>query len=171
MAKAALWLLCTYLTLKLIQYVFGGRPGFRNVELTVREKLMRGEPILFAVAFAIAVPAALGSSWFVETGYARAFEHSTDCYGKLRALDQLADVGKRANPYKVYETIMGAQGAAFLSAQSLHLEPAFVNKTLADKMGFYAGHYSSLSRQGDRQKIRDQTGAIERCLNEPAIEL
>lgn len=171
MVKAAYWLLCAYLVLKLIQYFFGGRPGFRNVELGFREKLLRGEPFLFAIAFAISVPAALWSSWFLQRGYARAFEHATECYGKLRALDQLAEVGKRADAYQVYNAIMGAQGAAFLAAQSLKLKPAAVNQALTDKMSFYARYYGSLSGERDNWKIRTQANAAERCLNDPAIEL
>ncbi len=171
MIKAAVWLFCTYLTLKLIQFFFGDRPGFRKIPLSLREKLLRGEPLLFAIAFAISVPAALWSSRFLHQGYTRAFEHATDCYGKLRAVDALADVGKRVDAYQVYKAVLGAQGAAFLAAQSLKLEPAVVNKALTDKMDFYARRYANLSRQGGRREIRDQTGAIERCLNEPSIEL
>lgn len=171
MVKAAIWLLCAYLTLKLIQYFFGGRPGFDNVSLGFREKLVRGEPILFAVAFALSVPAALWSSWFLHRGYARAYEHATDCYGRLRALDALADVGKRVDAYQVYKAAVGAQGAAFLAARSLALTPAVVDEALTGKTGFYGRRYAGLSRQGDPREIRAQTGAVERCLNEPAIEL
>lgn len=127
MVKAAYWLLCTYLTLKLIQFVFGGRPGFRTIELGFRERLMRGEPILFAVAFALSVPTALWSSWFVHRGYSRAFRHATDCYGRLRALDELADVAKRADAYRVYNAVLGVRGAAFLAARSLDLTSAAVD--------------------------------------------
>lgn len=171
MVKAAYWLLCTYAALKLIQIVFGGRPGSGDVKPGLRDTLLRGEPILFAAAFAISVPAALGSSWLLHRGYARAFAHSTDCYGRLRALDALGDVGKSVDAFRAYDVIIGSQKAASLAAQSLGLEPGFVNKTLTDKMGFYADRYSSLSPQADRGKVRDQIGAAERCLNEPLIEV
>src|SRR5688500_14589781 len=83
MVKALQWLLCFYLMLKLIQYFLVARSGFGNVEPGFREKLLRGEPILFIVACAISVPPALWSTWYFQRSYERDFARSVDCYGRL----------------------------------------------------------------------------------------
>ena len=169
MVKAVTWLLCTYLALKLVQFIFGGRPDFREIEPGVREKLLRGEPILFAIAFVLTVPLALWSSWSFHRGYSRGFQVSTDCYGKLRALNELPGVGRKFDYWSIYQAAGGAEQVAAIAGEELDLEPAFVSKTLADKMRFYSGRYALLARQGDRRKIRDEVAAIERCFAEAPL--
>jgi len=171
MVKAVTWLLCTYLALKLVQYVFGGRRAFRDVEPRLRDTLLRGEPTLFAVAFALSVPTAFWSSWYLHRGYSRGFQLSTDCYGKLRALTELPDVRRRFDSWKIYEAAGGAGQVAALTGQWLKFQPGFVTKTLADKMRFYSGRYALLARQRDPRKNQDQVAAVERCLNESPPEL
>ena len=165
MVKVVTWLLCTYLTLKLIQYVFGGQPGFRDVEPTFREKLLRGEPILFAVAFALSVPAALWSTWYFHRGYTRGLEVSTNCYGQLRALNQLPAVSTNFDPYTIYDGVGGAEQTARIAGDGLGLKPAVVSKLLADKVRLFSGRYALLARQSDRREIQDETAAIKHCLS------
>jgi hypothetical protein len=169
MAKAAQWLLCAYLVLKFLQYFFVGRPGFGDTEPSFREKLLRGEPMLFIVACAIAVPTALGSSWYFQRGYGRGMQHSADCYGKVAALRNLGDVEAEFDGLKVYRFVQLARGAVSTAAESLELTPDDAHKLMADKLSFYTERYSTLSRQGNRQQIRAQAAAIERCMSEPLI--
>jgi hypothetical protein len=165
MVKAVEWLLCAYLMLKLIQYFFVARPGFgTDDEPGVREKLLRGEPLVFIVAFAISVPPALWSSWYFQREYSRGFARSTDCYGRLSALVHLARVETRFDALQVYKTTKRANSSASLAAQWLELSPAFLEKALADKKSYYATRYASLSRQADRHAIGPEAGAIEGCL-------
>jgi ABC-type multidrug transport system ATPase subunit len=105
MVKTFVALLGTYLTLKLIQYAVGGQPGYRDVDPTLREQLLRGEPILFAVAFALSVPAALWSNWYFHRLYTRGLGASTDCYGKLRALNELPAVSRSFDPYTIFDRV------------------------------------------------------------------
>ena len=166
MGKAVQWLLCTYLVLKLIQYFLAARPGFGTDEPTFREKLLRGEPILFIVACAISVPTALWSTWYFQRGYQRGLEHSADCYGQLRAVSHLRDVETEFDALDVFRTARVARREASLAARSLELTPADANRLMADKLHFYAGRYSTVTRQRDRREIRAQAGAIERCLRD-----
>ena len=166
MVRALEWLLCFYLMLKLIQYFFVAQPGFRNVELSFRDKLLRGEPVLFIVACAISIPIALWSSWYFPRGYQRGLEHSADCYGKLGALIHLRDVETEFDALQVFRSVRTARQIVSHSAQSLELAPEDANRLMADKLRFYTRRYSTLTRQGDRQEIRAQAAAIERCLGE-----
>lgn len=169
MAKAAQWLLCTYLVLKFLQFFFVGRPGFGTVAPGFREKLLRGEPLLFVVACALAVPAALGSTWYFQRGYGRGLERSADCYGKLGALRYLGDVEYEFDALWVFRQIQAARGAVSHAARSLELAPDEADKLMAEKLDFYTERYSTLSRQGDREEIRAQAAAIRRCMSEPLI--
>ena len=169
MVRALEWLLCFYLMLKLIQYFVVAQPGFRNVEPSFREKLLRGEPILFIVAFTISVPIALWSSWYIPRAYQRSLEHSADCYGKLGALRRLRDVETEFDALQVLRSVRTARQIVSRSAQSLELAPEDANRLMADKLRFYTRRYSTLTQQGDRQEIRAQSAAIERCLGELAF--
>ena len=111
MVKALQWLLCFYLMLKLIQYFLVARPGFGNVEPSFREKLLRGEPVLFIVACAISVPTALWSSWYFQRNYQRGLEHSADCYGKLGAVSHLRDVETEFDALQVFQSARTARQA------------------------------------------------------------
>ena len=169
MVKALQWLLCFYLMLKLIQYFLVARPGFGNVEPSFREKLLRGEPVLFIVACAISVPTALWSSWYFQRNYQRGLEHSADCYGKLSALRHLRDVETEFDALQVFQSARTARQAVSVAAQSLELAPDDANRLMADKLRFYTRRYSTLTRQGDRQDMRAQAAAIERCVSEPGF--
>jgi hypothetical protein len=171
MGKAVTWLLCTYLALKGVQYVFGGRPGFRDIEPTLREKLLRGEPVLFAIAFALSVPVALWSSWYFHRGYTRSLQASTDCYGQLRALNQLPGVARKFDAYSVYDAVGGAELMARIAGEGLELAPIVVSKTLADKTRLFSARYALLARQGDPRKIQDQAAAIEHCFDRKFLNL
>ena len=165
MVKAIAWLLCAYLVLKLIQYFFVARPGFgTDDDPGVREKLLRGEPLVFLVAFAISVPPALWSSWYFQREYSRGFARSIDCYGRLSAVVNLARVETRFDALQVYNTTKRAKASASLAAQWLELSPASLEKALADKKRFYAARYASLSRQADRAEIGPEASDIEGCL-------
>jgi len=164
--RALEWLLCFYLMLKLIQYFFVAPPGFRNVELSFREKLLRGEPILFIVACAISVPTALWSGWYFPRMHQRDFERSADCYGRLSAVRHLRDVETQFDALQVFRSVRTARHAVSHSAESLELAPEDANRLMAAKLRFYTRRYSTLTRQGDRQEIRAQAAAIERCLGE-----
>jgi len=164
MERAAIALFCTYLALKLIQFFFGGRPGFRDVEPSFGEKLRQGEPVLFAVAFGLSVPITVWSSWHNNRSSARFLEYSTDCYGRLRALNELPEVQAKFDPYSVFEAGVGAESVAVDAGQWLKVNPTFVTKALASKMRFYKDRYALLARQGSRQDIRDEMAALERCM-------
>ena len=56
-----------------------------------------------------------------------------------------------------------------MAAQSLELAPDDANRLMADKLRFYTRRYSTLTRQGDRQDMRAQAAAIERCVSEPGF--
>jgi hypothetical protein len=169
MVKAAQWLFCTYLVLKLIQYFFVARPGFGTAEPGFREKLVRGEPILFVVACAISIPAALWSSWYFQRGFERGLAHSADCYGKLGALRHLPEVESEFDALRVFRSVRAARQMVFLAAESLELTPAEADRLMADKLRFYSGRYSGLTRQGDRREMRRQAAAIERCVRDPGF--
>ena len=169
MVKAVQWLFCFYLMLKLIQYFFVARPGFRDVEPSFREKLLRGEPAVFLVACAISVPLALWSSWYIPRGYQRGLERSADCYGKLGALRHLRDVETQFDALQVFQSVRAARQSVSHSAQSLELAPGDANRLMADKLRFYTRRYSTLTRQGDRREVRAQAAAIERCMHQPGF--
>ena len=169
MVKAVQWLLCFYLMLKLIQYFFVAQPGFRSVEPSFRDKLLRGEPILFIVACAISVPIALWSSWYFPRGYQRDLEHSADCYGKLGALIHLRDVETEFDALQVFRSVRTARQSVWLAAEALELAPEDANRLMADKLRSYTRRYSTLTRQRDRQKLRAQAAAIERCMSNPGF--
>jgi len=164
MVRAAIALLCTYLALKLFQFFFGGRPGFRDVEPSFVDKLRQGEPVLFAVAFGLSVPLVLWSNWYTYRSSTRALEYSTDCYGRLRALSELPQVQAKFDPYDIFEAGVGAESIAVDSGQWLKMNPALVTKGLADKMRLYKHRYANLARQGSRLDIRDETEALKRCV-------
>jgi hypothetical protein len=166
MVKALQWLLCFYLVLKFIQYFFVARPGFRNVEPSFRETLLRGEPTVFIVACAISVPPALWSSWYFPRGYQRGLEHSADCYGRLGALIHLRDVETQFDALQVFRSVRAARLSVSHFALSLELAPEDANRLMADKLRFYTRRYSTLTQQGDRREIRAQAAEIERCLSE-----
>jgi hypothetical protein len=164
MVKAFVALLGTYLTLKLIQYAVGGQPGYRDADPTLREQLLRGEPILFAVAFALSVPAALWSNWYFHRLYTRGLEASTDCYGKLRALNELPAVSRSFDPYTIFDRVGWAEQTARISGDGLGLQPAVVSKALADRARLFSARYAALAREGDRRKTEGQTAKIKHCL-------
>lgn len=167
--KAAYWSLCTYLVFKLIQHFLVIRPGFGTAEPRLREKLLRGEPLVFIVACAIAIAAALGSSWYLEHGYQRGLHHAVDCYGRLGALRHLPDVETRFDALEVFRSVRAARQAASLAARSLELAPANADRLTAEKVRFYTRQYSTVTRQGDRQAMRTAEAAIGRCMSEPLI--
>ena len=169
MLRAALWFLCAYLVLKVLQYFFVPRPGFGGAEQTSRDVLLRGEPIVFIIACALSVPAALWSTWDVENGYARNLEHSADCYGKLRALTHLGDIETTFDALEVLKTIQFEEWSVSRAAQSLGLAPAEASKLMADRLDFYTRRYTTLSRQGDPREIRVQAAAIERCMHDAML--
>ena len=169
MVKALQWLLCFYLMLKIIQYFLVARPGFGNIEPSVREKLLRGEPTVFIVACAISVPIALWSSWYFHRGYERGLELSADCYGKLGALRHLRDVETQFDALQVFRSVRTARGSVSLAAQALDLAPGDANRLMAAQLRFYTRRYATLTRQGDRRKIRAQAAAIERCMSNPGF--
>ncbi|GAA0269369.1 hypothetical protein GCM10009127_06610 [Alteraurantiacibacter aestuarii] len=170
MAKALLWSLCTYLVLKFLQYFFVARPGFGTAEPTFRDKLLRGEPLLFIVACALAVPAALWSTWYFQRGFERGLEHSADCFGRVGALQSLGELEREFDPLRVSRGVQAARQSVFQAEEWLELTPDDAEKLMADKLNFYTRRYSTLSRQGDRREIRALAAAIERCLSEPLID-
>ena len=170
MVKAITWLLCTYLVLKLIQFAFGGRPGFREVEPSFREKLVRGEPILFAVAFALSVPTAIWSSRNLQRSYARGLERSVDCYGKLRALYHLREIDRKYNSFAVLQTVDGREQVAFEAGKVLRVDSGRIAGMLAQKQRYYTNLYSALARQGGRKDLRAEAVAVERCFKESPFD-
>ena len=116
--KALQWLLCTYLVLKFLQYFFVGRSGFRATEPSFRDKLVRGEPLLFIVACAISVPTALWTSWYFQRGYEGGLARAADCYGKLSALNELDDVAHEFDALRVYRQVKAAAGATAMAART-----------------------------------------------------
>ena len=169
MVKAVQWLLCTYLALKLVQYFLVARPGFGNDEPRFRDKLLRGEPVVFLVACALAVPAALWSTWHFERGYQRGLERSADCYGRLRALRTLASLENEFDALRVFRSTRLARHSVSLAANSLGLTPVDADKLRADRLDFYTRRYAALSPHGDRPQMRAEAAAIESCMSAPMI--
>ena len=169
MLKALQWLLCFYLMLKLIQYFLVARPGFGNDEPSFREKLLRGEPIVFLVASAISVPIALWSSWYFQRGYQHGLEHSADCYGRLSALRYLPAVEAEFDALQVFRSGRMARGAVSLAAEAIDIAPQNADRLMTDKSRYYARRYYTLTRRGDRREMRAQAAAIARCVNEPGF--
>jgi hypothetical protein len=169
MVKALQWLLCFYLMLKLIQYFLVARPGFGSDEPSLREKLVRGEPIVFIVACAISVPLALWSSWYFQRGYERGLEHSADCYGQLGALRHLRDIESEFDALQVFRSVRSARGAASLASQALDLAPGDADRLMAAKLRLYTQRYAAVTRHGDREAMRVQAAAIERCMRNPGF--
>ena len=126
--KALQWLLCTYLVLKFLQYFFVGRSGFRATEPSFRDKLMRGEPLLFIVACAISVPTALWTSWYFQRGYEGGLARAADCYGKLSALNELDDVAHEFDALRVYRQVKAAAGATAMAARELERAPGYATR-------------------------------------------
>ena len=166
MAKAITWLLCTYVALKLIQYVFGGRAGLRDIEPSFREKLLRGEPILFAIAFGLSVPTAIWSSWSSHRSYAFGLGRSVDCYGKLRALYHLPEIDRKFGSFAVMEMADSKQQIAFEAAKGLRLDPRRITAMLAQKQHYYTNRYSALARRGASQDVQAEAVAVERCFRD-----
>ncbi len=171
MVKCIAWLFWTYLTLKLVQLVFGSPAGAGEALPTLRRKLLRGEPFLFAIAFALSVPAALLSSWYLHRGYTRSLDFAADCYGRLRALDGLPDIRRRFDPFKVDEVIQRAEGSAAIAGPALDLELARIHRMFAQKMRFHADRYAVLARQGGQHGRNGEAAAIARCLQQPLLNL
>ena len=167
--KALQWLLCTYLVLKFLQYFFVGRSGFRATEPSFRDKLVRGEPLLFIVACAISVPTALWTSWYFQRGYEGGLARAADCYGKLSALNELDDVAHEFDALRVYRQVKAAAGATAMVARELERAPGYADEVLAAKKSFYTQRYSGLSRRGDRGEIQAEAGAVKSCMTEPLI--
>jgi len=166
MVKAITWLLCTYLVLKFVQFVFGGRSDFRDIEPSFRERLLRGEPILFAIAFALSVPTAIWSSWHLQRSYARGLERSIDCYGKLRALYHLPEIGRKYNSFAVLQIVDGREQVAFEAGKALRVGSGRISGMLAQKQRYYTSRYSVLARQGGPKDLRAEAVAVERCFRE-----
>lgn len=171
MLKAAYWSLCTYLVLKLVQYFFVARPGFQKAEPSVRQKLIRGEPIVFIVACALAVSVVLGSRTYVQRGYERVLQHSADCYGRMSALPHLRDVEAQLDALQLFRSVRAARHAVLVAAQSLQLPASHADRLMAAKLRFYTRRYSTVARQVDRQTMRAEAAAIDRCLSVPLISL
>ncbi len=123
----------------------------------------------FVVACALSVPAVLWSTRHFEDGYARALEHSADCYGKLRALTHLGQIETTFDALEVLKTIQFEEWSVSRAAESLELPPAEASKLMADRLDFYTRRYTTLSQQGDQREIRVQAAAIERCMHEQFI--
>jgi len=169
MVKVAQWLICTYLVLKFVQFFFVRTSGFRAAEASFRERILRGEPIVFIVACAISVPPALWSNWYFQRGFEGGLQHSTDCYGRLSALDNLGNTEMKFDPFRVARSIQVARQSVSLAARSLKPPPDDADKLMAEKSSFYTRRYATLSRQGDRREMRAEAAAIERCMSEPMI--
>ena len=169
MIKCLVWLGCTYLTLKFIQVVFVSWPVMSDAAPTLRQRLVRGEPILFSVAFALSVPTALANSWYLQRGYSRSLERSADCYGRLQALDQLPGLRVRYDPYAIFQTVEAAEQSAVIAGQALDLEPARIAGMLAQRIRFHTQRYAVLARRGQAQTV--EVATITRCLREPFLNL
>ena len=81
-------------------------------------------------------------------------------------MSHLRDVETEFDALDVFRAARVARREASLAAQSLELTPADANRLMVDKLRFYTGRYSTVTRQGDRREIRAQAGAIERCLRD-----
>ena len=133
MVKAAQWLFFTYLLLKFLQYFFVARPGLADEEPGLRAKLRRGEPLVFIIAFALAVPAALLSAWYVQRGFERGMTHSADCYGRLSALRYLGAVEEEFDALQAFRTVRTAKGSVELAVRKLGLTPDRTNRLMAER--------------------------------------
>ena len=165
MVKCIIWLLCTYSTLKLVQLAFGS-PPVAGEERSFREKILRGEPILFAIAFGLSVPTAIWSSWSSHRSYAFGLGRSVDCYGKLRAVYHLPEIGRKLQSYAVMEMIDSKQQIAFEAGGALRIDPRRITAMLAQKQHYYTNRYSALARRGASQDVQAEAVAVERCFRD-----
>lgn len=166
MTRAIYWFLCLYLVLKLCEFTLGRATALVRTHVTVRERLLSREPQVAIVAFVLAVPAALWSSWWIHQLQARIFENSTNCYGELTALSSLPDVERKFDPWAVYERVEGERDAAFGAAAQLGMRSQDVDRILGNQRIVFTRRYSSAHKQGDRESIMRSADGIERCMKE-----
>jgi len=168
MVKCLIWLFWAYLMLKLIHLGLGGRGGSRDAPLTIRERLLGGEPILFAVAFILSVPVPLAISWQLHRGYLHGFQLATDCYGRLAAAGALPGIGNKIDRYRLYQAADSAESLAKRAGQFMDFRRDLVTAALADT----TRHYAALTRTADPRKIVEQEAEVRRCFKKlPDVEL
>jgi hypothetical protein len=170
LVKSVTWLFWTYLTLKVIHLAFGRDPGVRDAPWTVRRRLLRGEPWLFAIAFLISVPAAVISVRYFHHAHQRGFAHAVGCYGRLRNLNALPHVRGRFDAFKVYDVIVSDEWAANEGGRWLGVDRGRIDHALTQQMRSYAERYSAVARRGPAAEAAE-IPAIEECLKYPGLYL
>lgn len=167
MTKALVWLAFTYSVLKLASILRARNPGFRRTGISWRDRLRAREPALFLVALLISVPLAGLTSCYAHRTLASLYESSTACYGRIVALRKVPLFKDRLDNFTVAELIQGYRSISFKAAEELEMSPEEVDRTLAEKVTFFAGQYARLQGRGMQQELHKWIAASQRCLLPP----
>lgn len=163
MVRYLAWLLGTYVMLKLIHVVLGGRAGIDDAPPRLRQRLLGGEPALFAAAFLMSVPVPLLIKAQLHRGYARGFQLATDCYGRIAASRAVPRIRDKIGPWKLYEASDRAQSLARLTGQLLDFKHDIVTAALSNKTHLYARRYAALTWAENSQGGFEQEAAVRSC--------
>jgi len=163
MAKYLVWLFWAYVALKLIHLMLGRGSGSDGGPLTIRERVVGGEPILFAVAFLLSVPVPMWISGQLHRGYAQGFQRATDCYGRFAAGSALPGIRNEFDRYRLYQGVDGAESLAQRAGQLLDLKHDVVTAVLANKTHLFARRYAALTRAGEPRQVIEQEEAVRHC--------
>jgi hypothetical protein len=143
--------------LKLIHLALGGRPP------TIRERLLGGEPILFAVAFVLSVPVPLWMSWQLHRGYTHGFQLASDCYGRFAAVSALPGTKTKIDPLRLYQAADSAESLAKRAGELLGFRRDVVTAALSNKTHLYTRRYAALTRAGAPRKAFEQEAEVRHC--------
>jgi hypothetical protein len=157
------WLFWTYAILKLIHLVLGSRGGADVRRVTVRERLVGGEPILFAVAFVLCVPVPLWIRSQLHRGYTHGFQLATDCYGRFAAGSALPSIRDKMGSWSLYEAAEGAESLAKLTGQLLNFIDQAVTVALSHKTHLYERQYAALAQTRDIRKVSEEQAGVRHC--------
>ena len=162
MVKYLTWLFWAYVMLKLIHVVLGGRGG-ADAPPTLRERLLGGEPMLFAAAFVMSVLVPLWVSSQLHRGYTQGFQLATDCYGRIAASSAVPGIRDKIGPWRLYEASDRAQSLAKLTGQLLDVKHDLVTAALSDRAHLYARRYAAVARMDDSRKDSGPEAEVRHC--------
>lgn len=164
MHKALVWTLAVYVALKFAGMVLAKDPGFRNVDLSVLQRLRAGEPFLLLTAVGTAVPLALLTNWYSHRHFEQMFDDATTCFAQITTLRARPEMTRGVSSYAVYETVNGYKSLSFDAAAQLGMLPVDAERAMAAKVLFTSHLSASPADPGSTSAIRQQVAAGRRCL-------